>query len=285
MTVGVLLVALVLAAAIYIVPGLPGVPRSPAELKFAVIAEVGGPLVCTGWGLPNPAFSPYSEYPRIVSNLPTYLAILRHTKLPPGPLTNDQIITVYRAWLNLEAVQLNWRGAYYDFREFPGPGPSSALVNDTVGKVDLFGRVYDVHEGPEMSACPICLPGAARVATPDGPVPVAQIKEGMRVWSVDGQGRRLAAVVIQTVVRNDAPGSRLVRIVLVDGRELTASPPHRLADGRALGSLRPGDQIDGARVLRVDAVSDSGGRTYDLLPSGETGEYWADGILLQSTLH
>src|SRR5436190_1512551 len=153
MTVGVLLVALVLATAIYIVPGLPGVPRSPAELKFAVIAEVGGPLVCTGWGLPNPAFSPYSEYPRIVSNLPTYLAILRHTKLPPGPLTDDQIVTVYRAWLNLEAVQLNWRGAYYDFREFPGPGPSSTLVNDTVGKVDLFGRLTALPTDARWGHC------------------------------------------------------------------------------------------------------------------------------------
>ena len=103
MTVGVLLLALVLATAIYIVPGLPGVPRSPAELKFAVIAEVGDPLVCTGWGIPNASFSPYTEYPRIVANLPTYLAILRHTKLPPGPLTDDQVVTVYRAWLKLEA--------------------------------------------------------------------------------------------------------------------------------------------------------------------------------------
>src|SRR5205823_12293430 len=71
MTVGVLLLALVLATAIYMVPGLPGVPRSPAELKFAVIARVGDPLVCTGCGLPNPTFSPSTEYPRTGPNPPT----------------------------------------------------------------------------------------------------------------------------------------------------------------------------------------------------------------------
>src|SRR5881392_3044384 len=132
-TVGVLLLALVLATAIYIVPGLPGVPRSPAELKLAVIAEVGDPLVCTGWGIPNASFSPYTEYPRIVANLPTYLAILRHTKLPPGPLTDDQVVTVYRAWLKLEAVHLEWRGGYYDFKEFAAHAHPEALVDDTVG--------------------------------------------------------------------------------------------------------------------------------------------------------
>ena len=31
-------------------------------------------------------------------------------------------------------------------------------------------------------------------------------------------------------------------------------------------------------------VDDSLGFTYDLLPSGATGDYWVDGILVRSTL-
>src|SRR5438094_7912239 len=81
MTVGVLLLALLLATAVYIVPGLPGVPRSPAELKFAAIATVGDPLEFTARDVTNPTYSPSTAYPRHPPNLPTYRAIVRHMKL------------------------------------------------------------------------------------------------------------------------------------------------------------------------------------------------------------
>jgi hypothetical protein len=34
-----------------------------------------------------------------------------------------------------------------------------------------------------------------------------------------------------------------------------------------------------------DRVSYDGDATYDILPAGPTGFYWADGILMTSTLH
>jgi hypothetical protein len=72
--------------------------------------------------------------------------------------------------------------------------------------------------------------------------------------------------------------------VLADGRELLVSPGHRTADGRPVGALRAGDDVDGSTVTRWELVSYAGGRTYDLLPAGATGHYWANGILLSSTL-
>jgi len=42
--------------------------------------------------------------------------------------------------------------------------------------------------------------------------------------------------------------------------------------------------VDGAKVTLWELVPYRGSRTYDLLPAGTTGEYWADGILLSSTL-
>jgi len=279
----------VLAAAslrivIYWLPVLPFVPRTSADLKFSVIDEVGEPLVCTGWGMPNPRFNPYGEYPRIVADVPTYLAILRREHLPPTPLTNDQIVAVYRDWLKVNAVRLDWRGGYYDFAMFPGPSPSEGLRQEMVGKVDLFGRVYDVHQGEGLGACPICLTGNSPIATPTGPVAVSRIEVGMHVWSASPAGLRIDAVVVKTASRLDAPGSEVLHVALADGREITASPPHRIADGRAIGGLRVGDRIDGVSITRIDVVDDSLGRTYDLLPSGPTGEYWVDGILVQTTL-
>jgi hypothetical protein len=72
--------------------------------------------------------------------------------------------------------------------------------------------------------------------------------------------------------------------VLTDGRELFASPGHPLADGRPIGSITAGDAVDGAVVMSADRVPYGSGTTFDLLPSGPTGRYWAEGIPLASTL-
>ena len=56
-------------------------------------------------------------------------------------------------------------------------------------------------------------------------------------------------------------------------------------DGRQAGDLRVGDQLDGSTITKWELVPYAGGRTYDLLPAGATGFYWANGIVLSSTLH
>jgi hypothetical protein len=76
----------------------------------------------------------------------------------------------------------------------------------------------------------------------------------------------------------------MVHVRLADGRELLASPGHRTADRRSLGSLASGDEVDGSTITLWELVPYSGSRTYDLLPAGPTGTYWANGILLSSTL-
>jgi hypothetical protein len=76
----------------------------------------------------------------------------------------------------------------------------------------------------------------------------------------------------------------MVKVTLADGRTVAASPGHPAADGRELGGLRAGDKLDGASVITVELVSYRGGATYDLLPSGGTGLYRANGVLLKSTL-
>jgi hypothetical protein len=76
----------------------------------------------------------------------------------------------------------------------------------------------------------------------------------------------------------------VVRVVLSDGRTVTASPGHPTADGRAIGDYRAVEVLDGAIVISVERVAYDGGATYDLLPDGATGLYWANGVLLKSTL-
>jgi hypothetical protein len=76
----------------------------------------------------------------------------------------------------------------------------------------------------------------------------------------------------------------VVRLTLDDGRVVFVSPGHPTADERYIGDLLAGDALDGASVMRVERVRYAGGATYDILPAGATGAYWANGILLGSTL-
>jgi hypothetical protein len=75
----------------------------------------------------------------------------------------------------------------------------------------------------------------------------------------------------------------VVRVTLADGRAVVASPGHPTADGRRVGELNPGDLLDGSRILAIDLLPYAGD-TWDLLPLSSTGEYWANGVLLGSTL-
>jgi hypothetical protein len=49
--------------------------------------------------------------------------------------------------------------------------------------------------------------------------------------------------------------------------------------------IRAGEVFDGSVVSGADSVPYEYDSVYDILPGGDTGIYWADGILLKSTLY
>jgi hypothetical protein len=106
----------------------------------------------------------------------------------------------------------------------------------------------------------------------------------MSVWTMDAQGHRVATTVRRAGSVPVPVTHRVVRLTLADGRVLNASPGHPLADGRLIGQVRVGQSVDGVAVISAELVRYAGGRTFDLLPSGPTGIYWADGVPLGSTL-
>jgi hypothetical protein len=131
--------------------------------------------------------------------------------------------------------------------------------------------------------CPICLPGSARVATPDGDVPISTLTPGARVLTLDETGRRISATVQHVGSTLAGASHRVVRVELTDGRVVTGSPGHPRAGGGTLGDLREGDVLDGARVARVTRIPLDGERTWDILPSGPTGYYVIDGVVLRTS--
>jgi hypothetical protein len=141
------LLVLLGAFGLYVFGAVSFVPRSVADVKYSVIDAVGTPLVCTGWGQPNPPFQPAQTYPRIVADVPTYVAILRRVHVP-------DVVTVYREWLKLDAVRLDRQGGIYHFEMLLGGGDHpEAEQNPVVGSVDLYGRVSNVHYATTTGAC------------------------------------------------------------------------------------------------------------------------------------
>ena len=132
--------------------------------------------------------------------------------------------------------------------------------------------------------CPICLALGTRIATPGGEVAVEELRVGAIVWTIDERGHRVTAPLV-AVGRTPVPGThQVVRVALDDERTVFVSPGHPTADGRRIGDLAAGDALNGARIATVRRERYLGGATYDILPEGATGAYWANGILLGSTL-
>jgi hypothetical protein len=131
---------------------------------------------------------------------------------------------------------------------------------------------------------PICLSGNTEIATPHGDILVKNMKEGMSVWTVDKNGKKVAGTILLSGKTLVPSTHKVVHIKLSDGRELFVSPGHKISDGRSAGKIVLGDTIDGAAVILSSLVLYTEKYTYDILASGETGMYFANGILLRSTL-
>ncbi|MCW6160028.1 MAG: Hint domain-containing protein [Candidatus Micrarchaeales archaeon] len=140
------------------------------------------------------------------------------------------------------------------------------------------------HIQTRTGPCPVCLSGNTTISTPEGQVNVKDLRAGMSVWTIGSNGDRIAATIIETSKVRVPSDHIVMHIVLVDGRQIYASPGHPTADGRMIGELTAGSQLDGSTVILAQPVQYNENYTYDILPSGSTGFYWANGILIGSTL-
>ena len=132
--------------------------------------------------------------------------------------------------------------------------------------------------------CPICLAKNTLIDTPTGAVAVQDLKTGTAVWTTNSLGARVSTPILGTSHTVVPPTHHVVHLVLDDGRELFVSPGHPTADGRTAGDVFAGDLLDGSRVKVAELIPYQDPFTYDILPAGATGSYWAGGILMGSTL-
>lgn len=198
--------------------------------------------------------------------------------------------------INPDGVEGLWSQAYPVARE-PGT-PLTLHIGDDIGytcegvsekltSINYTGQTVTFTKvvGPApIGGCPICLAGGTRIDTPTGSVAVKDIQVGISIWTTDTVGHRVAGVVMRVSRVPVPPTHQMVHLVLSDGRALFASPGHPTTDGHHVGDLVQGEQYDGSVVISTQRVSYGEGATYDVLPSGDTGFYWANGVLLGSTL-
>jgi hypothetical protein len=200
--------------------------------------------------------------------------------------TDQQKLAIYRQWKVLVSIPVEDAGnGSYRFDYVAQPATGAAVGTHTIGTISATGEIVIAsQEAAGEPNCPICLARGTPIDTPAGPMPVESLLIGDPVWTLDALGRRVAGAVIAIGSTNAPAGHEIVRVQLADGRSVTASPGHPLADGTRVGDLRVGDWLDGAAIVTVTRLAYRGGETFDIAVSGPTGIYFAGGIPLASTL-
>jgi hypothetical protein len=273
----------------------PGPTTGPvlsiAELKVTLIDAYGPLWYC------DPDFYPIQRadeidsarerWPDVMADAEAFKVLATRLGLDPaGPFTDEARLIVYRAWKVLNAILLDPIGNdTYRFDYLAQPADGAAEGTRTAGTIAISGAISVEQQAAALEPiCPICLTIGTLIDTPDGAVPVEMLRIGDPVWTLDADGTSIRAEVT-AVGSTEAPaGHRVAHVILADGRAITASPGHPLADGRLVGDVRAGDTLDGSIVVAADLDAYDATWTYDIAVSGPTGVYLAGGIPLGSTL-
>lgn len=263
---------------------------SEAALKYRVIDQLGRPFFC------DPDFYPVARSDEqtladakladIQKDTSTFAAILAHAHLSPAAsYTPEQRLLIYRDWKMLGAVRLEPVGTGFHFSGVFTGSASAPQYTRIDGSVDSAGGVTVASRAATGAPpCPICLAAGTRIAAPSGAIAVEDLRVGDVVWTRGVRGDRVPAELV-AVASTPVPATHVVvRLLLSDGRRVDVSPRHPTVSGREVASLAVGDEYDGVSVTSTERIPYTGTRTFDVLPAGATGIYWANGIALGSTL-
>lgn len=240
-----------------------------------------------------------------IAGIGGYVALLQMPQYdvvsPEAPGLNQPTVCTQDAKQCPDGSYVGRTGPRCEFAECPtvNSTPPSPIQNKCSVQPDQYGNCpagcvnYGIPLGcvtPEYSdyckthPCPICLAENTLIDTPAGAQFVQDLKVGDPVWTVDALGKRVATPIIKTSKTPVPKAHQMVHVVLEDGREVFASPGHPIGDGRLFNDLSVDDTLDASTIKIAERVDYNKGYTYDILPSGGSGSYWANDILISSTL-
>lgn len=270
-----------------LIPSLPVSDLSPTELKYRVLDQFPDFFFC------DPDYYPIAREDEMVlaqrrfaelqANQEEFQAVLNRNGLSGTTVFSDeQKLLIYREHKKLGAIFFEVAGDRYQFQIQTGAeGQQGSFIT---GTIDAGGAIKVQKQDASFPSCPICLAAGTLIDTPRGAVAVENLRSGDTVWTMNEEGDRVAGKIVRFESVRVPATHQVIHIILSDGRELRASPGHPTADGRHFSDVKLNDLIDGSPVVLVEQIPYAGMATYDLLPSGSTGFYWADGILIGSTL-
>jgi Hint domain len=271
----------------------PGSSFDPGDLRILLVDRFGPRWYCDPdvYPIARPSYdegtTAIERFPEMQAEGTVFNAVVRHQGLSgTTTFTDAQKLAIYREWKVLVSIALDPAGNNtYRFDYLAQPVGGAQYGTETKGTIDTAGTItIEATASAETPNCPICLARGTRIDTPGGWTAVERLSLGDLIWTLDLAGHRVRGVVIALGSTIAPPNHRVIRLVLADGRSVTASPGHPLGDGRQLGTLRVGDLVDGTRVVRLASVPYGGGETFDLVVSGPTGIYLSNGIPLGTTL-
>jgi hypothetical protein len=272
-------------------PGGSGVAMTAGQLRLAIMDHFGPRWWC------DPDFYPIAHsdettlavqnFAQTQADPDLFGAILAKLGLQATVAFNDaQKLAIYQLWKPAASFPFASIGNdryRFDYLAQPATGATQGLhVEGTIGS---RGDISIDQQAPAGEPnCPICLARGTPIDTPDGPIAVEALRLGDPIWTFDARGRRVAGTVVALGSTPAPTGHHVIQLTLADGRTVTASPGHPLADGRPLGDIRVGDLVDGSTVVGVATHAYDSDATFDLVASGPTGGYFAGGIPMLSTI-
>jgi hypothetical protein len=223
-----------------------------------------------------------AQFAGIQSNQSEFSAILEQLKLAAKTVYSDsEKLSIYREHKKITlAVSVSPAETGVNFALKVGNNQGKSIH----GIISVDGTIEVLGSEASFNTCPICLSIGTLIDTPQGQIPVEELQVGQMVWTQDNQGKRTAAPILKTSRTAVPQNFQIWRLTLDDGRSVTASAGHPSADIRALSEYREGDTLDKAPIKAIEPIVYNRDATYDLLPAGDSGLYWAGGILLMSTL-
>jgi len=269
------------------IPTLAPSSLSPTELKYRVLDQFPDFFFC------DPDFYPIARgdemamaqqrFPALQANQEEFQAILNRNGLSAKTtFTDEEKLLIYREHKKLNAIFFEVSGDRYQFQIQTGAeGQQGSFIT---GTIDANGAIEVKKQESSFPSCPICLAAGTLIDTPLGAVAVERLRMGDPVWTLNEEGERVAGKILKTSHVPVPSTHQMIHVILTDGRELWTSSGHPTANGQRFSDLQVNDMLDGAHVILVERLPYVGTATYDLLPSGDTGLYWANGILMGSTL-
>jgi hypothetical protein len=230
-------------------------------------------------------------FPEIMKDAPAFQVMAKRLGFEKTVnFSDDQKLSFYREYKELQfgvrlasegeklKFSLRYREDPLNYKHLPNNGFSVSGFVDPHGEISVSESVLTTLQ------CPVCLSAGTLIQTTNGEIAIEDLKPVMLAWTLDARGARVATPILNIISMPVPADHMMIQLRLSDGRELSVSPGHPTADTRFVDQLKSGASYSGALIRAATWQHYHSKFTYDLLVAGDTGFYWANGILLASSL-